>query len=239
MAIIIIATLVFYSKNLGDRAVQVVSDKVDSGVVESSNNDEIEKFTEPKIVSYGNYRIKTGNGFESVVFQGQEGKKYDEIVKQTVQTSVDSQVIIYAAKNYGGDGSTREEFVVVNNNEVSIFPIVDIFHLALSNNGQDFAFIASVRDENNNFKYLSSFNNKQGKPYDDIDGKNFIFGPDGSRIAYIAKNASKNFVVVQSAGNYKEGPLQTSPIRSDLHFSGDSLIYRLENGVEEVLNFGN
>ena len=132
-----------------------------------------------------------------------------------------------------------EQFVVVNNEETQIYPIVDIFHLALSSNSEDFGFIASVLDVDA-VKYVSAFNGKQSTPYDDILGKNFIFSPDGKKIAYIAQNGGKYFMVAQGFSGFKEGAKKDLPINSSFRFlaDGKSLIYQFgSNDQEEVFRF--
>lgn len=213
-------------------------------------------------------QTKEGGG-SSIIFKGARGKEHDEIVTNSIQVSADGKKIIYVALNKKpgasaltspsvsvpapapvapaitaptlplGGGVITEQFVVVNDQETNIYPIVSIFHLALSPNGSDFAFVASVRDADA-IKYLAAFNGKQGVPYDDISGKNFIFGPDGSKIAYLAKDKDKYLIVMQDKSRLKESLRYDSEIESNFRFSldGKSLIYKIKDtGLEEVLNF--
>jgi hypothetical protein len=144
--------------------------------------------------SYTNfaYQIKKGNKL-AVVFNGKEGKEYNEIYNfnsSSITISPDGRRIAYGARQ--GD----KWFIVIDDQEIG--PYDDIYNeLSAINFSPDSKQV--VYGVKQNGKWLVVTDGKEGKKYDEI--YDIGFEPYGKKVIYRAVRDKKFFVVIDDREN--------------------------------------
>ncbi len=120
-----------------------------------------------------------------VVVDGEEGKAYDAIAASTPVFSPDCSRFAYGARI--GDGW----FMVVGGKEGKRYQALRGHPIALfSDDSKRVAYTAETATK----QVVAVVDGKEGKGYDDIVG--LTFSPGSRRIAYVAREGAKQFVVV-------------------------------------------
>lgn len=166
-----------------------------------------------KAVDYSTQSIE-----EFIVFDGEEGKKYDKIINFTF--SPDGEKFVYIAQK------DNKNFLVFNGEEREIpYNIID---LKFSPNGQNLAYIARAYIGNNNNKSFVVVDGIERKKYDYIE--RLIFSEDSSNLAYVAYDGDNTFVVAneEEGKKYNKDKFKLHPF-----FESNQLIYIVDNYSQE------
>ena len=148
--------------------------------------------------------IKKVDGKMQVVLDGKELTPFDRIAALTF--SPDSQQLAYVA------GQGGEWFVVLGQQPQNRYARVG--EPVFSPDGKSLAYVALLPEQ----KRSVIVNNQPGKPWDEIFDGLLVWSPDGSRLAYGARQGQGWFVVT---GQQQYGPYSYLGSATGLVWSGD------------------
>jgi len=163
--------------------------------------------------------IKKAEDKMQVVLDGQEQPAFDRIAALTF--SPDSQQLAYVA------GQGAEWFVVLGQQAQNRYARVG--EPVFSPDGKNLAYVALLPDQ----KRTVVINNQPGKTWDEIFDGLLVWSPDGSRLAYGARQGEGWFVV---AGPEQYGPYSYLGSATGLVWSTDGrLAFSVLEGQQWVL----
>jgi WD40 repeat protein len=149
-----------------------------------------------------------------VVFDGQEGKRYEEIIGLPV-FSPDGSYIAYVAR------ADRKQFVVIRGKEGKKYDEIKNGSIIFSPDGKRIAYAAKEAD-----KQFLVIDGKEGGCFDEVSTDAVTFSPDGKRIAYVGRAGNKSSLIVNGKEYDIDGHFPMVGIKGMLAFdSKDTVSY--------------
>lgn len=159
------------------------------------------------------YVSREGNT-QYVVFNGKEGKRYEEIIGSPV-FGPDGSYITYVAKTDG------KQFVVFKGEEGKKYDEIKNGSIIFSLNGKRIAYAVKEAD-----KQFLVIDGKEGERFDEVSTDAISFSPDGKRIAYVGRTGNKSSLIVNGKKYDIDGHFPMVGIRGMLAFdSKDTVSY--------------
>lgn len=160
-----------------------------------------------------------------VVFDGQEGKRYEEIIGFPV-FGPDGSYIAYVAK------TDRKQFVVISGKEGKKYAEIKNGSIIFSPDGKRTAYAVKEAD-----KQFLVIDGKEGERFDEVSTDAISFSPDGKRFAYVGRAGNKSSLIVNGKEYDIDGHFPMVGMKGMLAFdSKDTVSYVVvkENSIYHI-----